>query len=160
LVGAVAAFAVISYIIGLSRIRRGPDTLASDAAPADPSPDDPTVVASSAAAAPNPARRWARDARKGPKPVDWEPPPGFVAQPLGDAPASGDRPPPPPPPPLPTVDDPTTESDTVAVVEQPQLPLEDLEDPDVTTTMPVAEPTHVYPEPPWRNAGTRPADGR
>jgi hypothetical protein len=38
------------------------------------------------------------------------------------------------------------------VVEQPQLPLDEPEGPDATTSMD-AEPTHVYPDPPWRNAG-------
>jgi hypothetical protein len=75
------------------------------------------------------ARRWAQRPDP-PAPPGWEPPPGFVSTRLTD-------------------DEPTTVVGDVEF-EQPQLPLDD----DATVAR--AEDTHVYPDPPWRNAGGEP----
>jgi MFS family permease len=128
LLALVALFAVVSYIVGMSRVRKHHrETDGDGAAAAAPSP--PTSGAPS-------ARRWTRPPAA-PPPPGWEPPPGFVSTRLGD-------------------EDPTTVvppagpggSGGSEGFEQPQLPLDD----DQTESAP-SHDTQVYPDPPWRNAG-------
>lgn len=147
LLALVALFAVVSYIIGTSRIRKGGDRPASERPPPPDAPMGPVPPDNPSAA----TRRWTRS-----RPVEsdpaWTPPPGFVASPLAEEPTRVDSP----------AADPTN-------FEQPQLPLVD----DTVVTR-AEEPcdteepwdtegqtdTEVYPDPPWRDAAKAPpADG-
>jgi hypothetical protein len=128
MLAAVAVFAVVSYIVGASRIHK----------PEPQSPEPGSAVASTDPPSPPPpdpsARRWAAPGAAAPpaKPPDWSPPPGFVSSPLGDPPTQVDDEP----------DD--------AAYEQVPLPL------DVDATVPDrVHDTQVYPEPPWRDSTTQ-----
>jgi MFS family permease len=130
MLAAVALFAVVSYIVGTSRIRK---SVAAGPSPSTPPPPVPPASAPSTDPPPPPAmnaRRWATAV---PTEPPWEPPPGFVSRPLGDEPTH-------------------VESSVAPVVEQQELPL------DATVVERPAE-TEVYPEPPWRNAGAEPDSG-
>jgi len=120
LLAGVALFAVVSYIVGTSRMHNRGGGHVNAAPPVPPRPSAPPDTS---------ARRWTRPT---PEPdAGWEPPPGFVSNPLGEAP--------------------TTEiTDGLsggATFEQPPLPLE-----DETTVGEKSGDTEVYPEPPWRDS--------
>jgi MFS family permease len=146
---AVALFAVISYLVGVSKVRKGAN--ASSVAPSTPAEARETGAPPGPPAGPLPprpqppgigARRWVT----APAP-NWEPPPGFVAHPLGEEPTLAD-------------DAAAPAPVAPVVVEQPELPL-DATVPEVSLDPTVGErppATEVYPEPPWRNADAPTAD--
>jgi MFS family permease len=132
MLAAVAVFAVISYIVGASRIRKNELQPPEAADPVTPPPPPPAPPDAS-------ARRWAAPGGRATpaRAPDWSPPPGFVSSPLGD-------------PPTQVEDEP---GDTA--YEQVPLPL------DVDATVPDrVHDTEVYPEPPWRDSAPRQADQR
>ena len=143
LIAAVATFAVVSYLVGVSRVRKGIGS--SKGAPVESAPTpsagpEPAAPSSHPPAGPPPpappdlgARRWATAS-----PPNWEPPPGFVAHPLGEEPTPSD-------------DDVVSAATAPIVVEQPELPLD-------TTVVEHPPVTEIYPEPPWRDAEPPPSD--
>lgn len=144
LLAAVALFAAVSYIVGMSRVRKGvaagPDPAAAapptmpSGPPPRPHPPPPPVAGPRSS-----ARRWATaPASSTPVASTWEPPPGFVSDPLGDVPTVASRP---------ARDDPVS-------VEQPQLPLEDLD----ATVVERRAATESYAEPPWRDSAPGSSD--
>ena len=92
LLAAVALFAVISYFVGMARIRKGvagPASPEAVAAATDMPAEPPTARRSDPSIGPAPSAPPGRrcpslgDGRRVP---NWEPPPGFVAHPLGEEP--------------------------------------------------------------------------
>jgi MFS family permease len=143
MLAAVALFAVISYIVGTSRIRKG--EVAPPSRP--PSAPAPTPEAGPSLA----ARRWTRSSPA--VATEWKPPPGFISHPLDEEPTGIDAPDAPE-----DIVDTASEPGAAAskpgeglLIEQPELPL----DGDVTVVEQSSD-TEVYPEPPWRDVSVRP----
>jgi MFS family permease len=148
MLAAVALFAVISYIVGASRIRKG-EQAPTDRKEATPS-DQPAAVPDGSS-----ARRWADPRAATSRDVpDWAPPPGFVSKALGDESSPAES------------NEPETEVDferpaDASAYEQVPLPLDpnplDPGPNDIDATVPDrASDTEVYPEPPWRNSDAAP----
>jgi MFS family permease len=150
LLAGVALFAAVSYLVGMTRIRRGtgtaePPTTDPPTLPAAPptrplgppprphAPPPPPPLGATGPSGSS-ARRWATaPASTSSVASTWEPPPGFVSDPLGDPPTVAPTAPPP---------------SGHPVVEQPQLPLEDLD----ATVVERPSATEIYAEPPWRDS--------
>ncbi len=173
IVALVAGFAMVAYFFGRRNLdrsesvreriaersdrRSGPD--AGDTVVDGPSSIDPTTVTGpdltevrAAPPAPDGAnpRKWSRTPNTA-STADWSPPDGFVDQPLADEPIVPRAAVDPSVPKTARQDSPFDDlaDGTSIFEEQPGVPTE----PDElgTEPLPFDEPTHVYPDPPWRS---------
>jgi MFS family permease len=134
IIAAVALFAVVSYLLGTSRVRKGDPDGASPPGAVKPEPPPPPPPSSILPPPDLASRRWAKPSSAASSSASaaassWEPPPGFVEHPLDE--------------PTVVASDPTNPTvgpdDRSPTIEQPELPLD----------VPPSD-TELFPDPPWR----------